>query len=309
MDQLRVSVDDIAQGDPTSPITSSSQVEEDLPASEKLLKSVFGSFYQDTLRADRLHIRRTYEDLDLVSDRLFDSGLKIRFDRGSKSSTVVTRSVMGLHETPTGSFLYLCQTDEDGNEVLLQGPLRIVVETSASESHQHMIEKSFKWLYETDYSVHVVITCNFTNIPSPGSNKPFEAEIAVWVRSGSRYLTLDYPCDECYGGHKHTAPGARSPSLVAHEGSGTFGRENGSRSQTPYIPPFDPLAHEHSHLDPGDPHREQRICCRSGNWIVAYDESTLAGQEEPELLLDVSLATPRKEATYRIELLGREGEE
>ncbi|CUA69853.1 hypothetical protein RSOLAG22IIIB_04108 [Rhizoctonia solani] len=218
--------------------------------------------------------------------------------------------------------LCLLQVGADGKKAHVQNSPRIVMETSAGQSLKDVIDKVFQRLYETDRAVHAVIICNFTNMPSPESDKPFKAEIAVWVRPESEDLTLDYPCDECHGAHKHTTQ-AHSPALVAHEESDALGRggggdagesnsdtahinpdfeesnteASGDRSQTPYIPPFDPLAHEHSRLNPEDPHQEQRICCRSGSWIVVYDESTSARQgeakpepepaPEPELLLDV----------------------
>ncbi|CUA69851.1 hypothetical protein RSOLAG22IIIB_04106 [Rhizoctonia solani] len=122
---------------------------------------------------------------------------------------------------------------------------------------------------------------------------------------------MDYPCEECYGGDRHTT---RGPELTVDQASGALGQEsssdagesdlntmdsdpdpeetstdpNNNNSQL-YDPPFDPLAREYSRPDPGNPHREQWIHRRSPNWIVVYDESIPAEQEgaEPELLLDV----------------------
>ncbi|KAL5639768.1 hypothetical protein ACGC1H_006371 [Rhizoctonia solani] len=63
------------------------------------------------------------------------------------------------HVQPDQS-LYLMQMYADGRKVHVQDAPRIIIETSASESRCHIINKVFKYLYETEYAVHAVIVCD-----------------------------------------------------------------------------------------------------------------------------------------------------
>ncbi|EUC63679.1 hypothetical protein RSOL_515520 [Rhizoctonia solani AG-3 Rhs1AP] len=202
----------------------------------------------------------------------------------------------------------LMQIDADGEEVYVQETQRIVIETSASESRRHIIEKLFKYLYETDYHVHAVVICDMQNVPSRanghGSNRQFKAEIAVWVREELGLASKNPLLDECYGGDKHAGYQANSPVPAANEVSDG---ENGSNlgswesdgddsdstsssmdSTQSHDSPFDPQARKYHRRDPRDPQRKQWIYRRSPTWIPVYDEN-VAGQEGPqsELVLDV----------------------
>ncbi|KAL5639771.1 hypothetical protein ACGC1H_006371 [Rhizoctonia solani] len=110
------------------------------------------------------------------------------------------------HVQPDQS-LYLMQMYADGRKVHVQDAPRIIIETSASESRCHIINKVFKYLYETERA----------------SSRPFKAEIAVWVREEFGLSTSNYPCDECYGGDKHNTYQANGLVLAASEGSVTTG--------------------------------------------------------------------------------------
>ncbi|KDN35199.1 hypothetical protein RSAG8_11774, partial [Rhizoctonia solani AG-8 WAC10335] len=128
--------------------------------------------------------------------------------------------------------LCLMQVDADGNDVYVQEVPRIVLETSSSESLEHVINKAFKYLYETDYAIQAVVICNFTNTPSSpvdgrkSTIKLFKAEIAVWTREESGNLAIDYPHDRCYGGDKHNIHDVDNLLLTSNEGSNTFGGES-----------------------------------------------------------------------------------
>ncbi|KAL5639769.1 hypothetical protein ACGC1H_006371 [Rhizoctonia solani] len=194
------------------------------------------------------------------------------------------------HVQPDQS-LYLMQMYADGRKVHVQDAPRIIIETSASESRCHIINKVFKYLYETERA----------------SSRPFKAEIAVWVREEFGLSTSNYPCDECYGGDKHNTYQANGLVLAASEGSVTTGeidensgsnpRSQGSNgedsdsdtdSSQSYEPSFNPLARTYYRRAPENPQHKQWIYRRSPTWIPVYDESLPAGQGlQSELILDV----------------------
>ncbi|CAE6474855.1 unnamed protein product [Rhizoctonia solani] len=214
----------------------------------------------------------------------------------------------GSTVVPDQSF-FLIQIDTDGEQVYVQDAPRMIFETSASESRRHIIEKVFKYLYDTDYGVHAVIICDMQNVPSQvnghGSRRPFKAEIAVWVRDEFGLLASKHLFDECYGGDKHTGYQANSMVHGANEGSDGDSESNSGNqesggddsdststdmnsTQSSYEPPFEPDARTHYRRAPEDPQRKQWIYCRSPTWIPVYEEN-VAGQEGPqsELILDV----------------------
>ncbi|KEP46493.1 putative transmembrane protein [Rhizoctonia solani 123E] len=123
--------------------------------------------------------------------------------------------------------LDLMQVDANGEEISVQLNPRVVIETSASESRQHMMEKIFKYLYETNYAVHAVVVCDLTNVPphtvcnvASGTRptKPFKAEIAVWTRRKTGLPDLDGPLDPCY--HRQEL-GDHNLGVVATNSSGS----------------------------------------------------------------------------------------
>ncbi|KDN34042.1 hypothetical protein RSAG8_12875, partial [Rhizoctonia solani AG-8 WAC10335] len=156
--------------------------------------------------------------------------------------------------------------------------------------------------------------------------KPFKAEIAVWVRKGTGILAMDYPCDECYGGHNQNRHGDNL-SLTSNEGSDRIGevhaggkasgagtnesdvdtggntsgfgenesdceggtRDTGTSTTQSVHNQFNPVARGYFRHAPENPHLKQWISRPSRTWTAVYDESIPTGQLGPQtgLGLDV----------------------
>ncbi|EUC63677.1 hypothetical protein RSOL_515400, partial [Rhizoctonia solani AG-3 Rhs1AP] len=201
----------------------------------------------------------------------------------------------GNSVAPDQSF-HLMQINADGRKVRVQGAPRMIIETSASEARCHIIDKIFRYLYDTNYGVHAVVICDMQNVPSlaDGHGRPFKVEIAVWVRDECGLLASKKQLlDKCYGGDKHAGYQANTPVPAVNEvrdgdNGSNLDSQKSDRDDATYKPPFDPQARKYCRPNPEDPQREQWIYRRSPTWIPVYDE-TVAGQEEPqsELILDV----------------------
>ncbi|KEP45325.1 hypothetical protein V565_287860, partial [Rhizoctonia solani 123E] len=115
----------------------------------------------------------------------------------------------------------LMQVDADGKKVYVQSAPRMIIETSASEARCHIIDKIFRYLYDTNYGVHAVVICDMQNVPSlaDGHGRPFKVEIAVWVRDECGLLASKKQLlDKCYGGDKHAGYQANTPVPAVNEG-------------------------------------------------------------------------------------------
>ncbi|CAE6433620.1 unnamed protein product [Rhizoctonia solani] len=193
--------------------------------------------------------------------------------------------------------LYLRQIDTNGRVVKVQEAPRIVLETSASQSREHIMEKVFKYLYDTDGAVHAAVICDLTNmhpltVPRCGHKaKPFKAEIATWVPGKTGNDELDYPLDKCYH-HEALGDHKVGRALTDDSGSGSDSSsesDDGPCTTSPVSGPnFDRNAREYYRINPKNPKEKQYIYRRSPEWIVLCDDLDPAIQESPiELTLDV----------------------
>ncbi|KAL5636322.1 hypothetical protein ACGC1H_004958 [Rhizoctonia solani] len=174
--------------------------------------------------------------------------------------------------------IYLMQEDVDGERVYVQDAPRLIVETLASETRRHIIDKAFKYLFEM-IGVHAVVICDLTNVPpriagnaapSAAPAKPFKAEIAVWSRKKTGIVDLDYPLDPCYHHEELGDHGIGQVATNNLDSTGDLGSKASPTGVCHLIPgqKFDSCAREYSRPNPSNPTQEQRIHRRSPDWIV-----------------------------------------